>query len=283
MRFECPSCHEAQVEVSGFTENAKTQLRCRLCQHEWLHGREPVAVQSELSKPLTLAQARARFPSAADLSEETRERLQSLKDAFLQDRPVPEPEVAEYWARYQRIFSAEGLPQAAPQDLKSFANTSIGAHPGNMSIFNKAWNDEGDEAAAAQLRAVLEYLLRGPAAVPVEDRLQGLIDPQGDLGMTGFRESLLTKVLCVVEPDRFLPILIYTSPAGGKREIAKAVFDLDLPAPEATSWTRGRLIFWSNDLLIELVGAGFADNQHAAQFLWWAKDQPQEVPPPTSV
>lgn len=49
-----------------------------------------------------------------------------------------------------------------------------------------------------------------------------------------------------------------------------------MPAPKATSWTQGRLIFWSNDLLIELVGAGFADNQHAAQFLWWAKDQPQE-------
>lgn len=58
--------------------------------------------------------------------------------------------------------------------------------------------------------------------MPVDDRLQELIDPHADLGMTGFRESLLTKVLCVVEPDRFLPILNYTSKAGGKREIAKA-------------------------------------------------------------
>lgn len=73
---------------------------------------------------------------------------------------MPEPEVVEYWARYQRTFSSEGLPQAAPQDLKSFANTSTGARPGSMSVFNKTWNDEGDEAAAARLRAVIEHLLR---------------------------------------------------------------------------------------------------------------------------
>ncbi len=92
--------------------------------------------------------------------------------------------------------------------------------------------------------------------------------------MTGFRESLLTKVLCVMHPERFLPILIYTSKAGGKREIARAVYGLDLPRPEVTSWTRGRLACWSNDLLVGLLGDGFQDLQHASQFLWWAKDQP---------
>ena len=35
----------------------------------------------------------------------------------------------------------------------------------------------------------------------------------------------------------------------------------------------GRLILWSNDLLRELVGNGFENQQHAADFLWWAKDQ----------
>ena len=91
--------------------------------------------------------------------------------------------------------------------------------------------------------------------------------------MKGFRESLLTRVLCAMQPDRVLPILIYTSPAGGKREIARRIFDLELPAPEATSWTRGRLALLSNKLLIELAGDGFVDMQHVAEFLWWAKDQ----------
>lgn len=192
MRFECPSCHEAQVEVTGFTEDAKTELHCRLCEHAWVHGGQARAVPAGRSKPLTLGQARAGFASASAVSATSRERFEALKATFLRDRPLPEPQVAEYWARYQHIFSPAGLPSADPQDLKSFANVSTGAHPGNMSVFNKAWNDMGDQAAASRLRSVIEYLLRGPDSVVVEDRLQRLIDPLDDVGMTGFRESLLT-------------------------------------------------------------------------------------------
>ncbi|MFJ8114273.1 hypothetical protein [Streptomyces sp. NPDC096132] len=52
------------------------------------------------------------------------------------------------------------------------------------------------------------------------------------------------------------------------------VYGLELPAPESVNWTLGRLILWSNDLLRALVGEGFANQQHSAAFLWWAKDQP---------
>jgi hypothetical protein len=204
------------------------------------------------------------------ISEQSRERVRALRDQFLQRNPTPDPEVAPYWARYQRIFGADGLQDASPYDLKSFANTTTGAHPGNMSVFNKAWNEMGNEVAADRLRGVIDYLLRGSDGLSIEDRMNRLIDPQDPIGMTGFRESLLTKVLCVMQPDRFLPILIYTSPAGGKRQIAGSVFGLDLPAPEATSMTRGRLGFWSNHLLRELSGAGFVDLAHTAEFLWWA-------------
>ena len=92
------------------------------------------------------------------------------------------------------------------------------------------------------------------------------------LGMKGFRQALLTKVLCMVEPQRFIPILTYTSKAG-KREYAKWVYDLDLPEPAAVSWTIGQLIVWSNDLLIDLAGEGFEHMEHVGEFLWWAWDQ----------
>lgn len=92
--------------------------------------------------------------------------------------------------------------------------------------------------------------------------------------MTGLKEALLTKILCVVEPEQFISILIYTSPAGGKGEIARDVYGLDLPAPESNSWTPGRLILWSNNVLRALVGDGFVNQRHATEFLWWAKDQP---------
>lgn len=276
MRFECPSCHEDQVDYLGTTDDARTELRCRSCRHQWLHSRPATRVPTR-ARPLSLPETRAGFPAAGDMTLESRARVQILKARFLRRQPKPDPEVAPYWARYQRIFSAAGLVQADPQDLKSFANSRVGANPGNMSIFNRAWNHEGDENAAERLRGVVEYLLRGADGFGIEDRMQRLIDRKDAVGMTGFRESLLTKVLCVMQPDRFLPILTYTSPAGGKREIASSVFGLDLPAPEATSMTHGRLAFWSNDLLRELVGEGFADVQHAAEFLWWAKDQRSAV------
>ncbi|CAA9429699.1 MAG: hypothetical protein AVDCRST_MAG66-3241 [uncultured Pseudonocardia sp.] len=141
-----------------------------------------------------------------------------------------------------------------------------------MAVFNSAWNRLGDRAAAVRVRRAVDHLLRGTAERDIEDRMQTLIVTD-DPGFTGFRESLLTRVLCVVQPTRFLPILIYTSPHGGKKEIARAVFGLDLPSPRTTSMTAGRLAFWSNDLLLRLCGTGFVDVAHTAEYLWWAKDQ----------
>lgn len=279
MAFSCPTCHHTPVEVVEFTDDARTRLRCGDCAHEWLHSPPaPIpAVPRERTasgRPrLSRDEAKAHFPTEADLTDATRERVAGLKRRFLAGRPQPDPAVAPYWRRYQHIFSAEGLPTADPSDLKAFANNTVGANPGNMSVFNTAWNRLGDQQAAERVRRVVDHLLRGTDEPHIEDRMQALLDGDSPIGMTGFRESLLTRVLCIVEPARFLPILIYTSRAGGKKEIAASVFGLDLPARRSTSMTTGRLAFWSNDLLLRLCGAGFADVAHASEFLWWAKDE----------
>ena len=78
----------------------------------------------------------------------------------------------------------------------------------------------------------------------------------------------------MVQPERFLPVVKYTAAAGGKKELAKAVFDLDLPPVEKSAWTIGRLALWSNDLLRSLVGNDIPDLQQAARFLQWAKTGP---------
>jgi hypothetical protein len=57
-----------------------------------------------------------------------------------------------------------------------------------------------------------------------------------------------------------------------KRGSASAVWGLELPDPETTTWAKGRLILWSNDLLLAL-GEGLRHQQHAAEFLCWAKDK----------
>ena len=267
--LDCPTCgtddHVVLVET---LTGSQRKLRCDQCGYEWLRGQ---AAPQKVALP-TLEEIRQRFPKPGDVDPHRLARAAELKAEFLKHEPEPEANVAPYWARYQHVFSAAGLPGADPQDFKDFANSNIGANPGNMSVFNDAWNEMGPEAGAEQVRKVIEYLLRGTSPVDLEDRLTTLILDTKSFGIKGFKESLLTKVLCIVYPDRYLTILKYTGEAG-KREIARSIWGLELPDPEKVNWTIGRLILWSNDLLLALLGDGFKHQQHAAAFLWWAKDK----------
>ncbi|MEV0740547.1 hypothetical protein AB0I51_32505 [Streptomyces sp. NPDC050549] len=270
----CPLCSEDEdIEVVRSLDDGRRVVRHR-CGYEWEHG-EPASPQKRLSH--SFDDLKTRFPKPEDVEGERPKRATRLKAQFLATRPGFEPEVATYWAKYQKIFSPDGLRTCDTRALKDFANSDIGAHPGNQATFNSAWNAMGDAAAGESTRQTIEYLLHGPAEIPLADRLQHLLTGAKPFAMTGFKEALLTRVLCVVQPDRFLSILKYTTDAGGKREIARLVYGLELPAPETVNWTLGRLILWSNDLLHTLVGDGFANQQHAAAFLWWAKDQHSEL------
>ncbi|MGW1782640.1 hypothetical protein ACWCQQ_26410 [Streptomyces sp. NPDC002143] len=267
----CPLCSDDEdVELVRALEGGRRTVRHR-CGYEWDHG-EPTPPQKKAS--YSFDDLKARFPKPEDVEPEVLERVTRLKARYLAAKPGFDPRVAAYWAKYQEIFSPDGLQTCDPRVLKDFANSEVGARPGNQATFNSAWNAMGDAAAGKETRKTIEYLLHGPADVPLEDRLQHLLAGTKPFAMTGFKEALLTRVLCVVQPERFLSILKYTTEAGGKREIARMVYGLELPAPESVNWTLGRLILWSNDLLHALVGEGFANQQHSAAFLWWAKDQP---------
>ncbi|MDT3725407.1 hypothetical protein ROS62_11070 [Streptomyces sp. DSM 41972] len=266
----CPLCSDDEdIEVRATLDGGRRVVRHR-CGFEWEHGGLP-SPQKQTHR--SFEALKARFPKPEDVDPERLERVARLKAQYLAVKPDLDSRVAAYWSQYQEIFAPDGLRTCNPQVLKDFANSEIGARPGNQATFNSAWNDMGDVAAAEATRSTIGYLLHGPGEVPLEDRLQQLLDGSKPFAMTGFKEALLTRVLCVVYPERFLTILKYMTDAGGKREIARLVYGLELPAPESVSWTRGRLILWSNDLLRTLVGEGFANQQHSAAFLWWAKDR----------
>jgi hypothetical protein len=215
----------------------------------------------------TVADLRGSFPKPEDVPAANRTRADALKEEFLRRHPHTNPRTKAFREKYRRLFSKESLPTVSPEDLKYFANANIGANPGNMSVFNTEWNRLGPAEAASRVRDAIDYLLYGPENSYIEDRLTNLINGERGFGMKGFREALLTKVLCMAEPQRFIPILVYTGKAG-KHEVVRAIYGLSLPDPESVSWTIGRLIFWSNDLLRELVGPGFEDGEHAGEFLW---------------
>ncbi|WP_196804638.1 hypothetical protein [Cellulomonas sp. URHD0024] len=227
--------------------------------------------------PASYSGLRDRFPDRSWVEPDRMARVEELKAEFLVDHQTPDPEVLAYWAKYQQVFSAEHIVDADPDDLREFANSTVGAAPGNMSVFNRAWKSMGDYEATARTRNTIRYLLYGPPSVPMADRFTRLVHEQGGLGMTGFKEALLTRVLCVVEPERYLPILTYSTPSGGKREIAQLVYGLELPEAARVQWTIGRLMMWSNDLLVDLAGDGFSTLQQVSQFFGETKSRELEL------
>ena len=268
----CPTCSSEDIDGTP-QPDSRLLIHCNACGHEWLRGearRDPARPAVQTAESL-----QATFPSPADVRPDVRERVMLLTSEFLMERPEPDPAVEAYRVRYAELFTRDGLRTATPDQLLYFANSTTVADPGNMSGFNRAWKTAGPDKAAGLVRDTIEYLLFGPESLRLEDRMTHLVDgSKKGLGFPSFKESLLTKVMCVVEPERFLPIVKYTAAAGGKKELAKVVFELDLPPVEKGAYTIGRLAVWSNDLLRSLVGNDIPDLQQAARFLQWAKSQP---------
>ncbi|WP_426593977.1 hypothetical protein ACPPVS_00560 [Cellulomonas sp. McL0617] len=271
--LECPVCKSDELELVERLPDDRRIIRCSSCHHTWTRGEAKRVTDT----PASYSGLRDRFPDRDSVEPERMARVEALKAVFLEDHQTPDPEVLAYWARYQKVFSADNIADADPEDLREFANSTVGAAPGNMSVFNRAWKSMGDYEATARTRNTIRYLLYGPPSVPMADRFTRLVHEQGGLGMTGFKESLLTRVLCVVEPERYLPILTYSTPAGGKREIAQAVYGLELPEAARVQWTIGRLMMWSNDLLVDLAGDGFSTLQQVSQFFGETKSRELEL------
>jgi len=225
----CPECGSDDLDLVEDLGDGTKQVRCMACSHEWVRRGEARYVYRD---PNAFDSVRARFPSVLDVSEPARTRAEELKRSFLASTPQPDPRVAHRWAQLRVLFSDDELDHTPAAEFKHFANENLGANPGNMSVFNNAWNEMGPEEGARQVREVLRYLLYTDDGSHIEDRLTRLITGGKSFGMTGFREALLTKVLCVMYPDRFLPIVMYTGD-GGKKEVAASVYNLIGPERRA--------------------------------------------------
>ena len=93
-----------------------------------------------------------------------------------------------------------------------------------MSVFNEAWKEMGSDAAAAQFRRTIEYLLRGTSPSALEDCVTAFINDATPNAMKGSKESLLTKVLCIAYPKEYLTILTL---AQGRKAISGPDWTVD--------------------------------------------------------
>lgn len=265
----CPMCHSGDsLTIIGGAGGATPAHFCEECSN-LVNTQAPIAATRRIPRPATTL--RNELPGPSDVDPGRVAAVGAAKARFLARPRDPGGRVAQFVADYQQVFSADGLAVCAPAVLKDFANSNLGCNPGNMSVFNREWHALGEREATERVRGVIGYLLRGEG-LDLEDRFSALVDGSSGVEMKGFREALLTKVLWVNDPERFVPLVMYTGNAG-KKEIARAIWDLRLPDPDAVDWSLGRLAVWSNDLLRELAGKGFEDPRHIGEFLWWAQDQ----------
>jgi len=271
--ISCANCQsDNDIHLEGSGPDGSRVLRCGECGHTW----SPTIVTHAPTFTRTpFEMAQGRFANAEMVEPALAARVKRLKTKFLKTGAGAEldPAVVEHYARYRELFAAGNLESCAPQDLKDFVSNQTGANVGNTSMFSRAWKRLGEDVAADRTRASITYLLRGPDAVPLEDRLTHLVEDAAGTGMPGFKEALLTKVLCVMYPERFLPILTYGAEETGKHDLTRTVYGLHLPKVDLTSMQIGRLAVWSNDLLLELAGDGFTGPSHVAEFIWWATDR----------
>ncbi len=273
--ISCSACHsDNDIQLDSVAANGAKVFRCEECGNRW----SPVALTTLPAFTRTPVQmAKGRFANPSMVSAAQTARVKRVKTRFLKAHPTAEDTQIESWSRYSEMLSQEGLAAASAQDLRELATTGTGVRAGSMSIFNRTWKQLGDDEAAERTRASIEYLLRGPGEVALEDRLTHLITGVEVDGMAGLKEDFFTKMLHIAEPDRFLPILTYADEETGKRDLTLAVYGLHLPKVDQTAMQIGRLAVWSNDLLLELVGEGFEGTHHAAEFVWWAKDRVGET------
>ncbi|MDL5156372.1 hypothetical protein [Actinomycetospora termitidis] len=308
MALACPSCEAAAAEYVGMADDGRNEMRCTSCGHHWMLGAKPVSPRAVTPKPVKTPTPRAprtggatstrtrtapaaaapapvvrRFPTLDDVPDENLRRLAALKATWPRERPRPDPYAADFRRLHELMFSRAGLPHTEPGQLKDFVTSDVLALSGNTSSFSREWRKLGDRDASRRFRDAIEYLLRGesgedeqsPDDPPLEERFTALVDQTSPHAMPGAREAVLTHVLAVARPERFLPVLTVDGGSGGegKREIVASVLGVELPAVDRSRHTIGRVACGSNDLLVDALGAGFTDLDDAAAFLLRAHAQ----------
>jgi hypothetical protein len=286
----CPLCvREDDIFLVQTLPDGRKEARCDDCDFTFTYGKAVEEPMAAPAKPKASAATRSRqktttakrtaartnvpplqvalkqFQASIEIDAAAMARAHDLRAEFLQsvDFEVP-PAVANHWRKFGWVFSPDGIGKVVAFDLQQFVHDRTGGDVGSVADFDKAWLLLGENESARRMRASIEHVLRG--AGYAEDRLSAVLDGTFEQAMPGLSEAVVVKILSIGDLDRYLPVLTYAR----KRELAASVYNINLPSADVGSWTLGRLAVWSNNLLLELLGTGFHDNHHAAEFLRWA-------------
>jgi 5-methylcytosine-specific restriction enzyme B len=199
--------------------------------------------------------------------------LLALKSLFLDEVGYPraddESRSGER-AHFAELLAPAKLASLSQADFRRIAGGSGYGAPGPQSILFTELRD-GDERTYDRVLVAVNYLLWDDVD-DVETRINRVLD-EDDLGVRGMKDSVIMKLLAIVDPDRFLPVFPLTGDKG--KASLLAALDLDPPPFDAST---GQRHVDANDRLRELTEPLLpGDAWGQMQFLYWVKER-QDAP-----
>ena len=263
MATKCPHCGSERVELRASVGGTGKRFRCDSCLKAWTTG-----TGSRSGRAGGARGARnPGFPSVAVLTpEEAQERFEMLLSAHARSGAAATDVERKWRDEMSAALSRDAIGSAGLEVFKEIATSKSVATTGPQTAFYKELIKLGDEEGGRKARETAQFLLYGDDG-SLAERLTALIDG-GERGMPGFREALLTKILAISEPTKFLPILT----AKGKAAFVQHIWGVKIEADKKQS--SGDAIVATNDALVERLAPTFPDLLDAAAFLWWSQTHP---------
>jgi 5-methylcytosine-specific restriction protein B len=197
--------------------------------------------------------------------------LADLAARFRDDLPYPtDDDKRHQQARvdFAHMLDQTRLAALAREDLRRIAASKYGS-PGPQSILYVTVG-EADDEQWERLLATIEYLCWDTTDA-FETRINRALD-ESDLGMRGFKEAVVMKLLAICHPDRFIPVYPFSGDKGKARMLTR--LGLDVPALSATP---GQRHVEANDSLRTRLDPLFSDDPWGQmQFLYWLLEQDEE-------
>jgi hypothetical protein len=253
----CPACSSNRVSLV-ISSPAGNRYRCDTCRHGWRTGGRRVGVGARAKAPST-------FPADHTLDAEAgAARFQALLDRYKIVGGQPEEAEITWRAEAAKLFAPGNIDTAPASIFHDLSDRTTVATTGRQVAYRKNWTTMGEEEATAVARRTTAHLLHGDG--DLTSRIDDVLSGKGDIGMPGFKEAIVTKILAIAEPETFIPILT----TKGKVAFLQHVWGERVDVPKDGLAAN---IVWSNALLTERVRGTFPDLLHAAHFLWWTRTE----------
>lgn len=231
--------------------------------------------------------SRGAAPPAGGVAEnEAPSPLDDLIERWLEETGYPSERDERMWADGEalaRALSDEALERVIADpaqfeilDFGRLAHQAYGG-PGPQSVVHRHLN-EGPEARRRVARG-MRHLLYGEG--DVAKRLDDVL-LRDEWRSPGFGESLATKSLAVVYPDKWLPLFQYGGPKGKLRLMESSALGVEVPG-DLEEWSLGQRIEWTNDRLRGVMEPHLpGDPWGQMVFLYWLRERQSQTAPSTT-